>query len=54
MILSYAMAVNSMAVAKVLQIIGIYKFFDEKIKFILILSSKACSAELSCIKKHAG
>ncbi len=27
MILSYAMAVNSIAVAKVLKIIGIYKYF---------------------------
>ena len=32
MILSYAIAVNSIAVAKVQQIFGIHKFFDEKIK----------------------
>lgn len=35
MILSYAMAVNSIAVAKVLQIIGINKDFSKKMQIYL-------------------
>ena len=34
--MSYAMAINSIAVAKVQQIIGICKFFDEKINYACI------------------